>query len=183
MKSKTLIIAFLLIFVYGCSKNETNDENATTDQTSVMSDDYTRSFSLALNNGDKLSMQKTQNGFSVEDNNKAMLFSFFTTWCPPCKAEIPHLVSLQNKFSDKLRVVGVLMEERSTQDMDEFIKMFNINYNIAYGEENFFFAKALGGVVGIPYMVLYYPDGKYATHYVGIVPEEMLESDIKKVLL
>jgi len=61
-------------------------------------------------------------------------------------------------------------------------KKFKINFGISYGENNFLFAKALGGVVGIPYMVLYKPNGEYATHYVGLVPEEMLESDINKVI-
>ena len=31
-------------------------------------------------------------------------------------------------------------------------------------------------------MVLYKPNGEYAAHYVGLVPEEMLESDINKVI-
>ena len=180
MKLKSLIIACLLIFIYGCSKNDKSED--TTPTSSSISENYDRSFTLTLNDGKNLNMQRNSEGFDIEDNNKAVLFTFFTTWCPPCKAEIPHLVSLQDKFKNELRIIGVLMEERTADDMSEFIKMYNINYSVAYGESNFFFAKALGEVVGIPYSVLYYPNGKYATHYIGLVPEEMLESDIKKVI-
>lgn len=31
-------------------------------------------------------------------------------------------------------------------------------------------------------MILYDPNGKYHTHYMGAVPEEMIELDIKKAL-
>ena len=74
------------------------------------------------------------------------------------------------------------MEDKTKDEIDTFMKKFNINFNVSYGENNFLFAKALGGVVGIPYMVLYKPNGEYAAHYVGLVPEEMLESDINKVI-
>lgn len=30
--------------------------------------------------------------------NKIVLLNFFTTWCPPCKAEIPNLIKLQNDY-------------------------------------------------------------------------------------
>ncbi|ABK81808.1 TlpA family protein disulfide reductase [Campylobacter fetus] len=184
MKSRSLIIAFLLIFAYGCSKEGKNEETAMEGSSSaVIGEDYSRAFSLSLNSGETLYMQRNQKGFDIEDNNKAVLFAFFATWCPPCKAEIPYLVNLQDKFEKNLRVVGVLMEDRTNDEIKEFIKMYNINYDIAYGDNNYFFAKALGGVVGIPFMVLYYPDGKYANAYTGMVPLEMLESDVKKVIL
>ena len=130
----------------------------------------------------KMTLQKFDKGFKVEGNDEAILFNFFATWCPPCKAEIPHLNNLSDKFKGKLKIVSVLMEDKSKDEIDAFMKKFKINFGISYGENNFLFAKALGGVVGIPYMVLYKPNGEYATHYVGLVPEEMLESDINKVI-
>lgn len=184
MKIKNLIIAFLLVFAYGCSKNEDNEDNGTTktiQKTSAVKD-YTKEFELSLNDGTQIQMKKRDDGFDIKNNDKAILFAFFTTWCPPCKAEIPNLVSLQNKFHDEIKIVGVLMEDKTNTQINDFIKQYNINYDIASGDSNYYFAKALGGVVGIPFIVIYYPNGKYATHYIGIVPEEMLESDIKKVV-
>ena len=77
MKLKSLIIACLLIFIYGCSKNDKSED--TTPTSSSISENYDRSFTLTLNDGKNLNMQRNSEGFDIEDNNKAVLFTFFTT--------------------------------------------------------------------------------------------------------
>lgn len=193
MKINLLIIPFLVLFLSGCDNENVSDANKTSDATpttttSTPSQSQSASasieapFELTLMDDSKMTLQKFDKGFKVEGNDEAILFNFFATWCPPCKAEIPHLNNLSDKFKGKLKIVSVLMEDKSKDEIDAFMKKFKINFGISYGENNFLFAKALGGVVGIPYMVLYKPNGEYATHYVGLVPEEMLESDINKVI-
>ena len=112
-----------------------------------------------------------------------MLVNFFTTWCPPCKAEIPHLNNLQEKYKDNLVIISVLLEEnKSNEEVANFIKYNRIYFPITNSSENFQFAKSVGGVKNIPLMFLYDKQGNYSTHYLGAVPEEMLDTDIKKVL-
>ena len=189
MKKTLLIIPFLALFLGGCgdeNKSEASQTNTSDASQSVSVPSQSASleapFDLTLMDESKMTLQKFDKGFKVEGSDEAILFNFFATWCPPCKAEIPHLNNLSDKFKGKLKIVSVLMEDKSKDEIDAFIKKFKINFDVAYGEGNFRFAKALGGVVGIPYMVLYRPNGEYATHYVGLVPEEMLESDINKVI-
>ena len=183
MKINLLIIPFLALFLSGCDNKANNDTNVTKAASAQsQSASLEAPFELTLMDESKLKLQKFSDGFKVEGNNEAILFNFFATWCPPCKAEIPHLNNLNDKCKGKLKIVSVLMEDKTKDEIDAFIKKFNINFNVSYGENNFLFAKALGGVVGIPYMVLYKPNGEYAAHYVGLVPEEMLESDINKVI-
>ena len=191
MKKTLLIIPFLALFLGGCDNENKSDANKTSDATPTttmsaptqsQSASIEAPFELTLMDESKMTLQKFDKGFKVEGNDEAILFNFFATWCPPCKAEIPHLNNLNDKFKGKLKIVSVLMEDKSKDEIDAFMKKFKINFGISYGENNFLFAKALGGVVGIPYIVLYKPNGEYATHYVGLVPEEMLESDINKVI-
>ena len=193
MKINLLIIPFLALFLSGCDNENKSDANKTSDatpttttsaptQSQSASASLEAPFELTLMDESKMTLQKFDKGFKVEGNDEAILFNFFATWCPPCKAEIPHLNNLSDKFKGKLKIVSVLMEDKSKDEIDAFMKKFKINFGISYGENNFLFAKALGGVVGISYMVLYKPNGEYATHYVGLVPEEMLESDINKVI-
>ena len=193
MKINLLIIPFLALFLSGCDNENKSDANKTSDatptttmsaptQSQSASASIEAPFELTLMDESEMTLQKFDKGFKVEGNDEAILFNFFATWCPPCKAEIPHLNNLSDKFKGKLKIVSVLMEDKSKDEIDAFMKKFKINFGISYGENNFLFAKALGGVVGIPYMVLYKPNGEYATHYVGLVPEEMLESDINKVI-
>ena len=191
MKINLLIIPFLALLLSGCGDENKSDTNKTSDATLItttstesqsQSASVEAPFELTLMDESKMKLQKFDKGFKVEGNNEAILFNFFATWCPPCKAEIPHLNNLNDKFKGKLKIVSVLMEDKSKDEIDAFMKKYKINFDVAYGEGNSRFAKALGGVVGIPYIVLYKPNGEYATHYVGLVPEEMLESDINKVI-
>ncbi len=76
--------------------------------------------------------------FKLADNFKApgkvVLLDIWATWCPPCRAEIPHLIKLQNKYKDKSVVlVGVAIDERKA-DVESFAKKNKINYVICPDE-------------------------------------------------
>jgi len=62
------------------------------------------------------------------------------------------------------------------------MKYHNAKFIITNGPENYKFAQKVGGVKNIPLMFLYDKTGNYSTHYVGAIPEEMIDADIKKVL-
>ncbi|MGP1580983.1 MAG: TlpA family protein disulfide reductase [Wolinella sp.] len=141
-------------------------------------------FALELSDGSVLKVNKREKELFFEgEEGKAVLLLFFATWRAQCKAEIPHLVNLKNNYKNSLEIVGILTEDtRSAEEMRRFVETFEINFKIAISDENQKLAKALGGIPSIPFMILYNPKGEYVNHYIGIVPEEMLEFDIKRAL-
>ena len=62
------------------------------------------------------------------------------------------------------------------------MKSYGVNYTVVNSPESFDLAKNLGGIKSIPTMYLVDRNGKIFQKYVGLVPNEMMEIDIKKVL-
>lgn len=205
MTLKRAIITSLCIFAFfGCGddsnkkseqkpseqvQSKTLDENSNLNKDSVTpktsensQNNDIKDITLKLLNGSTMQVTKRSNGFDVKDGKKATLYVFFATWCPPCKAEIPHLNNLSEKFKNELNIVGVLLEDKSEDEVKEFAQKYKIKYDVAVGEGNFLFEKAMGGINGLPSSALFKANGDFAQGYVGLVPEEMLETDINKAI-
>jgi len=179
----SLFIACSMLFLTGCSSEK---KKAADDNKSTKTAEEIKSEKIVLQDvsGKEIVVTSLDKGFSFAGfENKVVLVNFFTTWCPPCKAEIPHLNNLQEKYKDNFVIISVLLEEnKSNEEISNFMKYNNIHYIITNSIENFKLAQSAGGVKNIPLMFLYDKEGKYSTHYVGAIPEEMIDADIKKVL-
>src|SRR5262249_31166936 len=84
---------------------------------------------------------KRVQGFSMRDldgreistsdwRGKVVLVNFWATWCAPCRAEIPDLVALQDKYQGKLQIIGVSEDEGSPEAVRRFASEFKVNYPI-----------------------------------------------------
>jgi thiol-disulfide isomerase/thioredoxin len=170
-----------MLFFNGCSSDKKKTEAKSE---KVQEEVKNEKIILQDVSGKEIVVTPLEKGFSFSGyENKVVLVNFFATWCPPCKAEIPHLNNLQEKYKDNFVIISVLLEEnKSNEEISNFMKYNNIHYIITNGLENFKLAQSVGGVKNIPLMFLYDKEGKYSTHYVGAIPEEMIDADIKKVL-
>src|SRR2546430_2645223 len=63
-------------------------------------------------------------------NGKVVLINFWATWCPPCRAEIPDLVALQDKYQDHLQVIGISEDEGGPDVVRRFVADHKITYPI-----------------------------------------------------
>jgi len=95
------------------------------------------------------------------------LIEFWATWCPPCRASIPHLNELQKHHKDKgLIVVGV--SDETPEVLKTFVKQMGdkIGYTIAADKRAATFRAYLGGfgVDGIPHAVLIDRQGRIVWH-------------------
>src|SRR3954467_10786230 len=61
---------------------------------------------------------------------KVVLLNFWATWCPPCRAEIPDLIALQEKYRDRLQVIGISEDETSPESVRAFAEEHKMNYPI-----------------------------------------------------
>ncbi len=182
MFKKSLISLALLLplFFVACSSSSEEDES-----NMVASNVY----QLVATDGTEFNVTKQGSDFIVKGHeNKVVMFDIFATWCPPCRAEAPHLSHLQKKYHQDFLVIGVTIEDEiSNKDLNAFKETYHADYAIVNSPENARFYRAIASAtkVGqrfpIPLMVLY-KGGKYIKHYVGQTPEEMIESDIKQAI-
>ncbi len=48
------------------------------------------------------------------EQGRVYVVEFWATWCPPCRASMPHLSELQEKYADALTAIGVTDEDLDT---------------------------------------------------------------------
>jgi len=183
MKIKSIAILSLLsiILFSGCDKKEDIKDSVVV---SKQQEQKLPTFHLTTSNGKAITIEVTKNGWKFPQyKDKAVMLVFFATWCPPCKAEIPHLINLQKKYKKDFQIIAVLVEQNKDNDiLKDFIFSHNITYPVTNSNENFNLANAVGGVSSIPAMFLFNKDGLVFQNYVGAVHEEILESDIKQAI-
>jgi len=118
---------------------------------------------------------------SSEFEGKVLLVTFFATWCPPCRQEIPTLIKLQDEYTSRgFSIVGLSLDEKGPKVVVKLINKEKINYPILMADSKT--ARAFGGIAGIPTSFLINRDGEIVKRYPGYVPHSRLEKDIKSVL-
>jgi thiol-disulfide isomerase/thioredoxin len=92
---------------------------------------------------------------------------FWATWCPPCRASIPHLTEIQKKFKDK-NVVVIGVSDEKPDVVKPFVKKMGdkMNYTVAVDDNRSTFKAYMAafGQGGIPHAFIVGKDGTIVWH-------------------
>jgi peroxiredoxin len=99
----------------------------------------------------------------------------WTTWCPTCKLEIPHLKELRKTFDqEKLAILSISNEPPAL--LKEFAEKESINYTVLSGSQ---LPAPFGEVKYIPSGFYIDPEGKFKLAATGLVPTGDAEAIIQ----
>ena len=112
---------------------------------------------------------------------KALLITFFATWCAPCLQEIPNLKELHRRYESRgFAIVALSLDESGPGPVANLVRRAGINYPVLMADGSTL--KNFGGVVSIPTSFLVNKEGHVVKKYPGFVPLPLLEQDILAVL-
>lgn len=97
-----------------------------------------------------------------------VLVNFWATWCGPCRAELPLLQDLYNRYSDRNFTVLAVNVDSDRERVAPFLKAQNLSLPIYYANPS---DAAVMTSQGIPTSFIVAPDGTLEKAYVGYSPE------------
>lgn len=104
---------------------------------------------------------------SADWKGKVVLVNFWATWCGPCRAEIPDLVDLQNKYRDRLIVIGISEDEGPVDGVRKFAEQYMVNYPIAMTTDAV--NERFPGITALPTTYFLDTEGKVVQKHVGML--------------
>jgi len=189
IKNIVILVFFILTFITGCSDKDNMDSDVVA--SSAKKEQKAPVFNLVTSDGKPLKVIAKKDGWVFKGyENKAILLNFFGTWCPPCKAEIPHLNNIRQKLKKDFEILAIDVGKRgggvnTKEELKAFIEEFKVTYPITSAGDN---SKLFGAVMelnpngSIPFMILFNKKGQYVQYYIGMKPEEMLFNDISQAI-
>lgn len=116
----------------------------------------------------------------AEYKNKVVLLNFWATWCGPCRAEIPDLVGLQNKYKDQLQIIGLVVDDDDPDPIKKFVDQFGINYPVAVATDAL--RVEYGGIPALPTSFLLDAQGRVVQKHEGLHDPVLYEVEIRSLL-
>ncbi len=121
------------------------------------------------------------NDLSLEaSKGKVVLLNFWATWCGPCRAEIPSLVQLQNRYKDRLQIIGMDVDDDDEDTVREVVKREGINYPVALTALQV--RLAYGGIGALPTVFVIDPEGRVVQKHVGLFNPALYETEVRALL-
>jgi len=108
---------------------------------------------------------------------KVVLVNFWATWCGPCRAEIPDLVALQEKYRDRLQVIGISQDEVPVDLVRRFAADHRMNYPVVMSTPEI--EKLFPGVNALPTSFIVDRESRIVQKHVGMLTASLTEQETR----
>jgi thiol-disulfide isomerase/thioredoxin len=124
-----------------------------------------------------------QSGSLEQWRGRVLVVNFWASWCPPCREEIPGLISIHRQLAAKgVQIVGIAVD--SVDKARESATELGVDYPVLVaGVEIIDLTRQLGNRAGaLPYTLILDRQGKVVATHLGIISQADLSRIIAPLL-
>ncbi|MBD3921376.1 redoxin domain-containing protein [Paenibacillus sp. PR3] len=113
---------------------------------------------------------------------RTVFINFWATWCPPCKAEMPHMERVYKDYAARdvvILSVNLTTTEAKASDVDDFVSEYGLTFPVVLDE---------AGIIKRQYKVTAYPttyvidkNGIIRNKYAGAINDEIMTKAIRQL--
>jgi thiol-disulfide isomerase/thioredoxin len=113
-------------------------------------------------------------------HGKVVLLNFWATWCGPCRAEIPDLIALQQKYKGQLQIIGLTVDEEDASLVKQVVAKSGINYPVAMAPPEV--RVQYGGIAALPTSFVLDAQGRIVQKHEGLRDPVLYETEIRALI-
>jgi len=113
--------------------------------------------------------------------NRPVIVDFWATWCVPCRASMPHLSTMQERYGKNgLAVIGMSVDESGPAPVKKFATGLGVKFTIAMANDEVL--DAYGPIRSIPTTFFINRKGEIVRRVVGYIDGETMDSYVQEIL-
>ena len=181
-----VLVAFLVTNNYGKNNTVTTDPSSQSEaaqnvnqssagnlEASTESDlEKAIDFTLKDLNGNKVSLS--------DFKGKNVYLNFFTTWCPPCRAEMPDIEKVYQKYKEKDLVILAVDLGEDKDTVKSFIEQNNFSFKVLLDSDQSIAEKYK--ISAIPVSIFIDKEGNVRAKKVGAMTSDEMELYVKMLV-
>jgi thiol-disulfide isomerase/thioredoxin len=115
----------------------------------------------------------------AELRGRPVVIDFWATWCTPCEFQIPVLNDLEERYGERVEVIGIAVDADGREAVEPFAAEHDIRYRVLLGDEGL---AQRYGAIGFPSLYVIRADGAIDSSHVGLVDPDALEEAVEAAL-
>ena len=108
---------------------------------------------------------------------KVVILNFWATWCPPCRAEIPDLIALQDKYRDQIQIIGISEDEAPVEVVKRFATDHRMNFPTVMSTPDI--EKMFPSVSALPTSFIVNRESRVVMRHVGMLTPATTEAETR----
>lgn len=114
-----------------------------------------------------------------EQRGRPVVVNFWATWCPPCRAEIPHFQDASVKYNGQVAIIGV-DDGETIAKVAPFANEMGITYPLPVDENSIVSSRY--HVNSLPSTFFIDSEGVIQKIHIGLINQAVLEDQIEQLL-